>query len=144
MFTLYRIIFAPFQKLLQYSVNKNQYSVAVQKLFPGVPSVIRSPIRHTTCNAPFSFEGIIRGSDAISAPIKVFRLDQDRFKTLFDTEGSTFNSRAEQFCSGAESASKATFLLGTEALSGPVSGTLSSTLRFTTRFSVNTTLASTW
>ena len=59
-----------------------------------------------------------RGSVAISAPIKVFRLDSDRFKNLSDKERSTFNSEAEQYCSGAETASKAAFLVRTEALSG--------------------------
>ena len=40
-----------------------------------------------------------RGSVAISAPIKVFSLDSDRFKNLSDTKRSTFNSGAEQYCS---------------------------------------------
>ena len=48
-------------------------------------------------------------------------------------ERSTFNSGAEQYCSGAETALKAAFLVRTEALSG----TLSMTLRFTIRYSVN-------
>ena len=74
-----------------------------------------------------------RGSVAISALIKVFRLASDRFKHLSNTERSTFNSRAEQYCSGAETALKAAFLVWTEALSG----TLSATLRFTIRYSVN-------
>ena len=74
-----------------------------------------------------------RGSVVISAPIKVFGLDSDRLKNLSDTERSTFNSGAEQYCSGAETASKAAVLLWTEALSG----TLSETLRFTIRYSVN-------
>ena len=74
-----------------------------------------------------------RGSVAISAPIKACRLDSDQFKNLSDTERSTFNSGAVQYCSGAENASKAAFLVWTEALSG----TLSTTLRFTTRYSVN-------
>ena len=39
----------------------------------------------------------IRGSVAISAPIKVFRLDSDRLKNLSDTERSTFNSGAVLF-----------------------------------------------
>ena len=52
-----------------------------------------------------------RGSVAISAPIKVFILDSDRFKNLSDTERSTFNSGAEQYCFGAENASKAAFLV---------------------------------
>ena len=74
-----------------------------------------------------------RGSVAISAPIKVFRIDSDRFKNLSDMERSTFNSGAEQYCSGVETASKAAFPVRTEALSG----TLSATLRFTIRYSVN-------
>ena len=65
--------------------------------------------------------------------IKVFRLDSNRFKNLSDTERSTFNSGAEQYCSGTETASKAAFLVWTETLSG----TLSATLRFTIRYSVN-------
>ena len=77
-----------------------------------------------------------RGSVAISAPIKVFRLDSDRFRNLFDTERSTFNSGAEQYCSRTENASKTAFLVWTEALSG----TLSTTLRFTIRYSVNIAL----
>ena len=50
-----------------------------------------------------------RGSVAISALIKVFTLDSDRFRNLSDTERFTFNSGAEQYCSGAETASKAAF-----------------------------------
>ena len=49
---------------------------------------------------------LVRGSLAISAPIKLFRLNSDRFKHLSDTKRSTFNSGAEGFCSGAETASK--------------------------------------
>ena len=52
----------------------------------------------------------IRGSVAISAPIKMFRLDSDPFKNLSDTERSTFNSGAEQYRSGAEPTSKTAFL----------------------------------
>ena len=52
-----------------------------------------------------------RGSIAISALIKVFTLDSDRFKNLSDTECSTFNSGAEQYCFGAETASKAAVLV---------------------------------
>ena len=50
-----------------------------------------------------------RDSVAISSPIKVFILDSDHFKNLSDTERSIFNSGAEQYCSGAENASKAAF-----------------------------------
>ena len=66
---------------------------------------------------------------------KVFRLDSDLLKNLSDTKRSTFNSGAEQFCSRAETASKAAFLVWTEALSGTPSP-----LRFPIRYSVNTTL----
>ena len=52
-----------------------------------------------------------RGSVAISVPMEVFRLDSDRFKNLSYTERSTFNSGAEQYCSGAEIAWKAAFLV---------------------------------
>ena len=37
--------------------------------------------------------------------MKVFTLDSDRVRNLSDTERSTFNSGAEQYCSGAETAS---------------------------------------
>ena len=77
-----------------------------------------------------------RGSIAISAPIKMFRLDLDCFKNLSDTKHSTFNIGAEQYCSGAENASKTTFLVWTEA----ISSTLYATLRFTIRYSVNIAL----
>ena len=52
-----------------------------------------------------------RGSVAISAPMKVFTLDSDRFRNLSNTERSTFNSGAEQYCSRTETASKAAFLV---------------------------------
>ena len=52
-----------------------------------------------------------QGSLAISAPLEVFKLDSDRFKNIRDTERSTFNSGAKQYCSGAETASKAAFLV---------------------------------
>ena len=65
--------------------------------------------------------------------MKEFRIDLDHFKNLSDMEPSTFNSGAEQSCSRAENASKAAFLVLTEALSS----TLSATLCFTKRYSVN-------
>ena len=95
-------------------MNKNKCSVAEQKLFRSVPSVNTSPIRHTICNGSLLISKDHlpkRGSVAIFAPMKVFRLDSDRFKNLSDTERSTFNSGAEQYCSGAETASKAAFLV---------------------------------
>ena len=63
----------------------------------------------------------MRGFDAISAPIKVSRFESDRFKSLFNTERSTFKSGAEQSCSEEETASKVAFLARTEALSGGLS-----------------------
>ena len=96
-------------------MNKNKCSVAVQKLFRSIPSVNRSPIHHTICNArALSIQKDhlpLRGFVAISAPIKVVRLDSDCFKNLSDTERSSFNSEAEQYCSRAETASKAAFLV---------------------------------
>ena len=63
-----------------------------------------------------------RGSVAISAPIKVFRLDSDHFKNLSDTKRSTFNSGAVQYCSGAETAKPypVHFLRRSVSLSGTV------------------------
>ena len=77
---------------------------------------------------------LVWGSIAISAPIKVFKLDSDCFTNLSNTELSTFNSGTEQYCFGGEPASKAGFLVWTEVLSG----TLSATLRFTILYSVDT------
>ena len=54
---------------------------------------------------------LLRGSVAISALIKVIRLDSDCSKNLSDMERSSFNSKAEQYCSRAETASKAAFLV---------------------------------
>ena len=68
----------------------------VQKLLRSVPSVNTSAVRHTINlqrSLLISKDHLPkRGSVAISAPIKVFRLDWDRFKNLSDTERSTFNS----------------------------------------------------
>ena len=78
-----------------------------------VPTMNRTPVRHTICNTSFSFTNHLpkQSSLAISAPIKVFRLDSGRFKNLSDTKRSTFNSGEEQYCSGADTASKAAFRL---------------------------------
>ena len=51
----------------------------------------------------------VRGSVAISVPIKCSDLTRTVSKTYGDKERSTANSEAEQFCSGAENASKAAF-----------------------------------
>ena len=52
---------------------------------------------------------LVQGSIAISAPIK--HSDSDPFKNVSDMERSTLNSGVEQFCSGAETAPKAVFLV---------------------------------
>ena len=89
----------------------------MQKLLRSIPSVNRSPIRHTVvCNAPFGFE---KTNYQYEVPIKVFGLDSDNLKNLSDTEGSTFNS----------------------GVPSPT-GKLSATLRFTIRYRLNTTRVS--
>ena len=72
----------------------------MQKLFRSVPSVNRSPIRQYSLQRVLLIckdHSPVRGSVAVSAPIKVFRFDSDRFKNLYDTERSTFNSGCERF-----------------------------------------------
>ena len=128
-------IFASFWKLLRYSLKKYEYYVGVQKLFWNVPSGNRSPICHTICNFPFWF---VWGSVVFLLRWKCS--DPDHFENLSYTERFTFKSgaelsKAELFCSGAETASKAAFLAWIEVLSG----TLSATLHFTIHYCVNTT-----
>ena len=136
MFTLYRIGFCSVSKVAPVQCEQELMFCCGAEIVPK-----RSQCEHKLyplCNLQRSL--LIwkdnlpkRGSVAISAPIKVFRLNSDRFKNLSDTERSTFNSGAKQYCSGAETALKPAFLVWTEALSG----TLSATLRFTIRYSVN-------
>ena len=73
-----------------------------------------------------------RDSIAISVPIQVLRLNWNRFKNLCDMERSSFNSGEEQYCSGADTASKGAFLVRTETLSS----TLSAMLHFTIPYRV--------
>ena len=136
MFTLYRTDFCSVSKVAPVLCEQKLMFCCGAEIIP----------KHSQCEQkPYSLYNLQRslliwkdnlpkrGSVAISAPIKVFRLDSDRLKNLSDTERSTFNSGAEQYCSRAETASKAAFLVRTEALSG----TLSAMLRFTIRYSVN-------
>ena len=136
MFTLYRIGFCSVSKVAPVQCEQELMSCCGAEIVPKRSHCEQKP--YPSCNLQRSL--LIwkdnlpkRGSVAISAPIKVFRLDSDRLKNLSDTECSTFNSGAEQYCSRAETASKAAFLVWTEALSG----TLSEMLRFTIRYSVN-------
>ena len=80
----------------------------------------------------------IRGSVAVSAPTKLFRLGLDCFKNLSDTGRSTFDNGAEQSCSGAKIVPQLAFPVWTEALSD----TYFATLHFTILYSVNTILYS--
>ena len=137
MFTLYRIGFCFVSKVAPEQCEQELMFCCGAEIVPKRSQCEQKP--YPLCNLQrcslLIWKDILpkRGSVAISAPIKVFRLDSDRLKNLSDTERSTFNSGAEQYCSGAETASKAAFLVWTEALSG----TLSATLRFTIRYSVN-------
>ena len=136
MFTLYRIGFCSVAKVAPAKCEQELMFCCCAEIVPKRSQCEQKP--YPLCNLQRSLliwkENLPkRGSVAISAPIKVFRLDSDRLKNLSDTERSTFNSGAEQYCSGAETASKPAFLVWTEALSG----TLSATLRFTIRYSVN-------
>ena len=66
----------------------------------------------------------------------MFRLDSDRFKNL-----STFNSGAEQYCSGAENASKSFEIRVPSVKRSPIwYGTLSATLLFNIQCSVDIAL----
>ena len=139
MFTLYRIGFCSVLKVAPVQCEQELIICCGAEIVPKRSQCKQKP--YPLCNLQRSIliwkDNLpIRGSVAISAPIKVFRLDSDRLKNLSDTERSTFNSGAEQHCSGAETASKVAFLVWREALSG----TLSATLRFTTRYSVNIAL----
>ena len=105
MFTLYRIGFCSVSKVAQVQCEQELIFCCGAEIVPE-----RSQCKQTAyplCNLQRSL--LIwknhlpkRDSVAISAPIKVFRLDSDRFKNLSDTERFTFNSGAEQYCSGAE------------------------------------------
>ena len=136
MFTLYRIGFCSVSKVAPGQCEQELIFCWGAEIVPDRSQCEQKP--YPLCNLQRSL--LIwkdhlpkRGSVAFSAPIKVFRLDSNRFKNHSDRERSTFNSGAEQYCSGAETASKAAFLVWTEALSD----TLSATLRFTIRYSVN-------
>ena len=136
MFTLYRIGFCSVSKVAPVQCEQELMFCCGAEIVPKRSQCEQKP--YPLCNLQRSLliwkDSLPKlDSVAISAPIKVFRLDSDRLKNLSDTERSTFNSGAEQYCSGAENASKAAVLVWTEALSG----TLSATLRFTIRYSVN-------
>ena len=115
MFTLYRIGFCSVSKVAPVQCEQELMFCCIAEIVPKRSQCVnRSPIRHThIATLPFDLKRSLpkRGSVVISAPIKVFRVDSDRFKNLSDTERSTFNSGAEQYCSGAENALKAVFLV---------------------------------
>ena len=136
MFTLYRIGFCSVSKVAPVQCEQELMFCCGADIVPKRSQCEHKPYPLCNLQCPLLIwkDNLRnRGSVAISAPIKVFRLDSDRFKNLSDTDRSTFNSGAEQYCSGAETASKPAFLVWTEALSS----TLSVTLRFTIQYSVN-------
>ena len=114
MFTLYWIGFCSISKVAPVQCQQEQMFGCGAEIVRKRSQSEQKP--YPSCNLQLSFLNWkdhlpARSSIAISAPIKVFRLDSDRFKNLSGTERSTFNSGAEQFCSGAETASKAAFLV---------------------------------
>ena len=114
MFTLYRMGFCSVSKVAPVQCEQELMFCCGAEIVPKRSQCEQKP--YPLCNLQRSLfirkDNLpIRGSVAISAPIKVFRLDSDRLKNLSDTERSTFNSGAEQYCSGAETASKAAFLV---------------------------------
>ena len=136
MFTLYRIGFCSVSKVAPEQCEQELIFYCSAEIVPKRSQCEQKPYRSHNlqrCLLIWKDHLPIRGSVTISAPIEVFRLDSDRLKNLSDKERSTLNSGAEQYCSGAETASKAAFLVWTEALFG----TLSATLWFTIRYSVN-------
>ena len=138
MFTLYRIGFCSISKVAQVQYEQELMFCCGAEIVPKRSQYEQEPYQsYNLQHSLLIWKDYLpkRGSVAISAPIKVFRLNSDHFKSLSDTERSIFNSGAEQYCSGAETASKAAFLVWTEALSG----TLSAMLRFTIQYSVNIT-----
>ena len=76
-----------------------------------------------------------RSPVVILAPTKAFRLGPDRFENLSDTIRSTFNSAAEQSCSGTKIVRELAFPVWT----GTLFDTHLATFFFTVRYSVNTT-----
>ena len=99
MFTLYRIGFCSVSKVAPIQCEQELMFCCGAETVP----------KHSQCEhkpyPSYNLQGSLliskdhspkRGCVAISAPIKVFRLDSDGFRNLSDTERSTFNSRAEQ------------------------------------------------
>ena len=114
MFTLYRIGFCSVSRVAPVQCEQELMFCCGAEIVPKRSQCEQKP--YPLCNLQRSLSISKdhlpkRGSVAISAPIKVFRLDWDGFKNLSDTERSTFNSGAEQYCSEAETASKAAFLV---------------------------------
>ena len=102
MFTLYRIGFCSISKVAPIQCEQELMSCCGAQIVPK-----RSQCEHKPYPSYNLQHSVLISKDKI----KVFRLDSDRFKNLSDTERSTFNSGAEQYCSGAENGSKAAFLV---------------------------------
>ena len=104
MFTLYRIGFCSVSKVAPVQCEQELMFCCGAEIVPKRSQCEQKP--YPLCNLQRSLliwkDNLpIRGSVAISAPIKVFRLDSDRLKNLSNTERSTFNSGAKQYCSGS-------------------------------------------
>ena len=100
MFTLYRIGFCSVSKVALIQCGQELTSCCGAETVPK-----RSQCEHKPYPS-YNFQRSLlisknhlpeRGSVAISAPIKVFKLDSDLFRNLSDTERSTLNSGAVLF-----------------------------------------------
>ena len=97
MFTLYRIGFCSFSKVAPVQCEQELMFCCGAEIVPKRSQCEQKP--YPLCNLQRSL--LIwkdnlpkRGSVAISAPIKVFRLDSDRLKNLSDTERFHFQQRS--------------------------------------------------
>ena len=114
MFTLYRIGFCSVAKVASVQCGQELIFCCGAEIVPKRSQCEQKPYSsYTLQRSLLIWKDHLpkRASVAISAPIEVFKLDSDRLKNLSDTERSTFNSGAEQYCFGAETASKIVFLV---------------------------------
>ena len=100
MFTLYRIGFCSVSKVAPVQCEQELMFCCGAEIVPKRSQCEQKPYPSYNLQRSFLISKDHlpkRGSVAISAPIKVFRPDSDRFKNLSNTERSTFNSGAEQY-----------------------------------------------
>ena len=114
MFTLYQIGFCSFSKVAPIQCEQELISCCGAQIVPKRSQCEHKPYPSYNLQRSLMISKDHlpkRSSVAISAPIKVFGFDSERFQNLSDTERSTFNSGGEKYCSGAENASKTAFLV---------------------------------